>query len=1060
MPLSPEDVRELYACGLTFDERAESAASGALSKHAARFTRSLLSILQSEDESGLLMVLRKDGFDEKTFRTGLCELDGFAPQEPTASVHLLTECLDCFELAELSETDNIRSDGPIPFEELLHPFAIQARRRRDAALNGIGGMFSEKVLNDLDQSLLRQLSSACAISLYDVFSIYRNIKRSARLQSSLEYEPDVYRSFVADFQENVWRDFLFAYPVCARLISSIVSQWISNTTLLISRLEEDIDQVQQLIATDVPPGEVIAIESNLSDPHVGGRSVCLLTFSNGSRLIYKPRPVSQEAAWFRFIEWCKDSRWPVSLVAPKVLDRQGYGWVQFVERVEAHSREQALTFFENVGRTLFLVQMLHGTDIHADNIVPHGDCPVLVDLETLFHPETSVHDIPFDANAAETQAMRFIRLSCLAPSILPAWLPIRGNKLIAAGALNPPERHEVGMSRLHSVNSAAMDFGICAIMLEATSIYNHGYLAPDGICDAVMNGYASLAHFAMKNAALLLDAGGPLSFFERVNRRIVFRPTALYELINVRGRHPDAACSGLLWSANFFYLTRYWRSEVGLSVRASERRALARADIPYFCTDWRKGCEILTDGEDAVEWPVEPTQLLVRRQIENMSEFDVERNLDLIKQSFDAFRSKPIPDYQWSNWQESAGESSALTASQAINLSNELACTLERSAFFGADGTAWIGVVPFKEERLSSVEVLGFDLYSGNLGIALFLAALARVSEEAKWRRLCLQAVGPFRRMLRNQDKMRESISLRGIGIASGMASAVYGLLRIGVILDEGALLEDCRSTSESITERMITADDKLDIVAGTAGALVGFLAAYEHFRDDALLQKSVQCGEHLLTRQIQEVGGWKTCDQSPLTGFSHGAAGIALALARLYQITGDKRFLVASQRGIDFERGHFLESEGNWRDLRVIPCAIEGRAPCQWCHGASGIGLARVGCLQVENDRKLANEIEVALSATMNVPMIPFDHVCCGNFGRLETIFRIGQQLSSNQIIEIARTRSSQLLEQRRRDGGFSWASGKNEMNPGFFSGISGIGYHLLRFTHPSTLPCILLWE
>ncbi len=31
---------------------------------------------------------------------------------------------------------------------------------------------------------------------------------------------------------------------------------------------------------------------------------------------------------------------------------------------------------------------------------------------------------------------------------------------------------------------------------------------------------------------------------------------------------------------------------------------------------------------------------------------------------------------------------------------------------------------------------------------------------------------------------------------------------------------------------------------------------------------------------------------------------------------------------------------------------------------------------------------------------------------------------------------------------------------NPGFFNGVSGVGYQLLRMTHPDLLPSILLWD
>jgi lantibiotic modifying enzyme len=58
---------------------------------------------------------------------------------------------------------------------------------------------------------------------------------------------------------------------------------------------------------------------------------------------------------------------------------------------------------------------------------------------------------------------------------------------------------------------------------------------------------------------------------------------------------------------------------------------------------------------------------------------------------------------------------------------------------------------------------------------------------------------------------------------------------------------------------------------------------------------------------------------------------------------------------------------------------------PCQWCHGAAGIGLARLAALAVLDDREILAEIEAALKATRAAPTFFVDRVCRGNFGRID---------------------------------------------------------------------------
>ena len=63
----------------------------------------------------------------------------------------------------------------------------------------------------------------------------------------------------------------------------------------------------------------------------------------------------------------------------------------------------------------------------------------------------------------------------------------------------------------------------------------------------------------------------------------------------------------------------------------------------------------------------------------------------------------------------------------------------------------------------------------------------------------------------------------------------------------------------------------------------------------------------------------WPFPSRGPLTGYSHGAAGIALALLELAARTGAEGFRSAARGAIDYERSLFSSEAGNWPDLRVF---------------------------------------------------------------------------------------------------------------------------------------------
>jgi class II lanthipeptide synthase len=72
------------------------------------------------------------------------------------------------------------------------------------------------------------------------------------------------------------------------------------------------------------------------------------------------------------------------------------------------------------------------------------------------------------------------------------------------------------------------------------------------------------------------------------------------------------------------------------------------------------------------------------------------------------------------------------------------------------------------------------------------------------------------------------------------------------------------------------------------------------------------------------------------------------------------------------------------------------------WCHGAAGIGLARLGSLPYLDDPTLRGEIDAALKSTLTQG-IGGDHTLChGASGHLETL------LVASQMIEAATYRTA----------------------------------------------------
>ena len=76
-----------------------------------------------------------------------------------------------------------------------------------------------------------------------------------------------------------------------------------------------------------------------------------------------------------------------------------------------------------------------------------------------------------------------------------------------------------------------------------------------------------------------------------------------------------------------------------------------------------------------------------------------------------------------------------------------------------------------------------------------------------------------------------------------------------------------------------------------------------------------------------------------------------------------------------------------NWSDLRTVDDdadAAPARTVTAWCHGATGIGLARLHSLDRLDDPALVDEVQIALDTTLREGFGHTHALCHGDMGAL----------------------------------------------------------------------------
>ncbi len=228
-------------------------------------------------------------------------------------------------------------------------------------------------------------------------------------------------------------------------------------------------------------------------------------------------------------------------------------------------------------------------------------------------------------------------------------------------------------------------------------------------------------------------------------------------------------------------------------------------------------------------------------------------------------------------------------------------------------------------------------------------------------------------------------------------------------------------------------------------------------------------CGERLLALQL-DGGGWPagvaaSQRKPPLTGFSHGAAGMGAALARLAQVSGEERFAVGVRNAVGYERSVFDGERGNWPDFRSS--SEPNEFMLSWCHGAPGILLSRHVISQAGlADEHTAAEQQIARASTLAAlePLITragdaATHLCCGVLG-LTSLLRVDAQASHLAPPEPVERAESAVIRHAQASSGYTFFSvDTGSLNlPGFYTGKAGVALALLEASgNLSWLPTLL---
>ncbi|HKX26651.1 MAG TPA: type 2 lanthipeptide synthetase LanM family protein, partial [Blastocatellia bacterium] len=890
----------------------------------------------------------------------------------------------------------------------------------------------------------------------------------ARLRGQLSGDtPETrFQSFVERLREpETALAILEEYPVLARQLTLRIDCWLDYSLEFLTHLCHDWEAIQADFGGSRDLGLLAEIDDCAGDTHRRGRSVLIVTFSSGFKIVYKPRSLAADVHFQQLLEWLNERNSCPALRTLKVLDRGAYGWQEFVAAENCASKAEVERFYQRQGGYLALLYTLQATDFHLENLIAAGEHPVLIDLESLFHPGL----VSAPGAGSEVLADERLDRSVLRVGLLPSqvWIDEEGEGVDLSGLGGAPgQLTPFGVLYLEEAGTDEMRVSRRRMAISGgrnRPSLNGGDVNLQEFGEAIIAGFKRTYRTLQEHRHELLAENSPLSRFADDEVRVILRPTRTYGRLLHESYHPNLLRHGLDRELYFDQLWIAAESQPELvRVIAAEHRDLQHGDVPIFIT--RAGALDLWDssGQPVPGWIRESGLTRAHTLISDLGDDDLDRQVWFIRASWTSLSQEPAGPARASRPAspsiESPSPASPVNRASLLKMACRIGDRLDQLAVRGKDDATWLGLT-FVNERSSPLKPLGIDLYSGLPGVILFLANLGDFAGEDRYTVLARAA---FSNLQRQIEKLRPS--LIRIGGFTGWGGVIYLMTRLGALWRERALFEQAEDLVDLVSG-LVEKDEDYDMIAGSAGCIGALLSLYQTTGSSVSFSVAGRCGDRLIAcRKPMTTGhGWcgRASGATPPPGFSHGAGGIAWALLKLAALTDVDHYRAAARGAIEYERSLFSPAHRGWpdlrgRDLRISRGQDDRASMVTWCHGAPGIGLGRLDSLSQLDDDETCAEIRTAIELTLTQGFGQNHSLCHGDLGNLDFLIQAQATLADASLrIEIERL-SAVILEDLERHGVFCGVPGGVE-TPGLMNGLAGIGYGLLRLAEPSRLPSVL---
>lgn len=856
-----------------------------------------------------------------------------------------------------------------------------------------------------------------------------------------------YDSYVSDERSfDYWMlvqgyDLLFnEYPLAFRLSCDILNSSVLNLCECINRIHNDRVRISKEFGIDTGQ-RIVDLKDSVSDRH-NGKTVIIVYFDDGSKIVYKPRNMSIDLMWQSIVDFFNTiNEGHITLRAAKSINMGEYGYMEYIKYSPVIEEDSFPDYYKRCGSILALVSILGGSDLHHDNIIVANGYPYLIDVETLISPVVK-REYTTVESADDNEYGSLINTNIMRTLLLTKWVGKNADDALDIGGFS-------------AVNPGKENY---PIRKSGNPVFVDEYESD------FIKGFSECCKYLMKNTdgfMRLLDS------IKSVYTRFVLRNTRVYYRLIEHFSNPVFLKNGNIYkcaasrtyapyllSCTDSVCKKIWKMiEV-------EEQSLSNINIPIFMSKGNSSDLYDHKGKILVrDFFRDSPYDMVTKNVHLLTEGKIDKQAELLQKIFLLSREQRDESFKmiWSYEDTDRFFSDRKVSDKEIRKEiSGIADIVLSSLSYTSD--YWF-IAPVKDTLNCryQMSILENQLYGGSLGIYIFLVLFFDAFGLDMRLESLKEHIYSYTKEIIDSESL---LKFEDISYTEGIAGLLHMLHYVWKITKDNRFRECIIDILDQLKERLTLPEDvETDFFNGISGMLYVISDICEDLDNcsEAFLAMIESLTVMIMEKTEKKTGLWidYNTDYKPLLGWAHGQCGYAAALSKALRfiVSDDTRIRAQNciKRIFIYENQMYDNEENNLPDFRKFNVEIRDTYPMKYkkrfmygnCSGIVGtvqIALIVNKYYQLENIDEWIGRVKKFFDDTR---LVGNDSLCCGTSAWVDLLIEISKITEHR---EWAETKIRQIISSRI-DGGYIFNSLKKINDISLFRGISGVGYTLLRY-------------